>query len=90
MFNPTSARRRWVALSLSALTAVLTFSLSASAERSLFFEETAEAFWAVPHACADGSTVQATLLVRSTRDFNAPDTEDPDPNGQGAVLGRLP
>jgi hypothetical protein len=44
----------------------------ATAERELFFEETAEAFWAVPHQCADCSTVQATLLVRSTRDFNAP------------------
>jgi hypothetical protein len=90
MFNPTSARRRWVALSLSALTAVLTFSLSASAERSLFFEETAEAFWAVPHACADGSTVQATLLVRSTRDFEAPDTEDPDPTARVQFLAVCP
>ena len=52
---------------------------SAGAERFYFFEETAQAFWAVPHTCADGSTVQATLLVRSTRDFEAPDTEDADP-----------
>jgi hypothetical protein len=55
---------------------------SAGAERSYFFEETAEAFWAVPHECADGSTVQATLLVRSTRDFEAPDTEDADPTAR--------
>jgi hypothetical protein len=52
---------------------------SAGAEQSYFFEETAQAFWAVPHTCADGSTVQATLLVRSTRDFESPDTEDTDP-----------
>jgi hypothetical protein len=60
------------------------------AERSLFFEETAEAFWAVPHACADGSIVQATLLVRSTRDFNAPDTEDPDPTARVQFLAVCP
>ena len=52
---------------------------SAGAERSYFFEETAEAFWTVPHTCADGSIVQATLLVRSTRDFESPDTEDAEP-----------
>jgi hypothetical protein len=44
MFATTSARRRWVVVALAALTAVLAFSPSASAERSLFFEETAEAF----------------------------------------------
>jgi hypothetical protein len=55
---------------------------SAGAERSYFFEETAQAFWAVPHTCADGSTVQATLLVRTTRDFEAPDTEDADPTAR--------
>jgi hypothetical protein len=52
---------------------------SAGAEQFYFFEETAQAFWAVPHACADGSTVQATLLVRTTRDFEAPETEDANP-----------
>jgi len=61
MVNTTSARRRWVVVVLAALTAVLAFSTSASAERSLFFEETASAFWAVPHECAGGSTVQGTL-----------------------------
>jgi hypothetical protein len=55
---------------------------SAGAERFYFFEETAEAFWAVPHECADGSIVQATLLVRSTRDFEAPDTEDTNPTAR--------
>jgi hypothetical protein len=64
---------------LAALTVALTFATSASAVRSLFFEETASAFWAAPHECADGTTVQGTLLVESTRDFESPDTEDPDP-----------
>jgi hypothetical protein len=82
MFNPRFARRRWVVVALGALTGVLAFSTSASAERSLFFEETASAFWAVPHECADGSTVQGTLLVLTTRDFESPDTEDPDPTAR--------
>jgi hypothetical protein len=55
---------------------------SAGAEQFYFFEETAQAFWAVPHECADGSTVQATLLVRTTRDFEAPDTEDANPTAR--------
>jgi hypothetical protein len=71
MFATTSLRRRWVVVALAALTAGLAFSASASAERSLFFEETASAFWAVPYECADGSTVQGTLLVLSTRDFES-------------------
>jgi hypothetical protein len=82
MLNMTSARPRRVVVALAALTAVLASSTSASAERELFFEETASAFWAVPHECADGSTVQGTLLVLSTRDFEAPDTEDPDPTAR--------
>src|SRR5688572_14450247 len=82
MFKTTSARRRWVVVALTTLTAVLAFSTSASAERELFFEETASAFWAVPHECADGSTVQGTLLVLSTRDFESPDTEDPNPTAR--------
>jgi hypothetical protein len=81
MFKTRSARRRGV-VALAALTAVLAFSTSASAERSLFFEETASAFWAVPHECDDGSTVQATLLVLSTRDFESPDTEDQEPTAR--------
>jgi hypothetical protein len=55
---------------------------SEGAEQFYFFEETAQAFWAVPHQCADGSTVQATLLVRTTRDFEAPDTDDADPTAR--------
>jgi hypothetical protein len=90
MFGATSARRRWGVVVLAALTAVLVFSTSASAERSLFFEETAEAFWAVPHECADGSIVQGTLLVRSTRDFEAPDTEDTEPTARVQFLAVCP
>ena len=63
---------------------------SAGAERSYFFEETAEAFWAVPHTCADGSIVRATLLVRSTRDFESPDTEDADPTARVQYLALCP
>ncbi len=86
----TAAWRRKVVVGLAALTAALASSTSASADRSLFFEETAEAFWAVPHQCADGSTVTATLLVRSTRDFNAPDTDDPDPTARVQYLAVCP
>jgi hypothetical protein len=74
--------RRQVVVTLTALTALLAFSTSASAERSLFFEESASAFWAVPHQCDDGTTVQGTLLVFSTRDFESPDTVDPDPTAR--------
>jgi hypothetical protein len=89
MPRTTPARRRSVVFALAALTAVLA-STSASAERSLFFEETASAFWAVPHECADGSTVQGTLLVLSTRDFESPDTEDPDPTARVQFLAVCP
>jgi hypothetical protein len=86
----TTARRRKLVMGFAALLATLAFSTSASADRSLFFEETAEAFWAVPHQCADGSTVTATLLVRSTRDFNAPDADDPDPTTRVQYLAVCP
>ena len=80
MFNITSARPHWIVVLLLALIAAIAFSPSAAiAKKTLFFEETAEAFWAVPYECDDGSVVQATLLVQSTRDFESPDTEDPDP-----------
>ena len=90
MCTLTVAPRRWGVFSLSVLAALLAFSPFVSAERELFFEETAEAFWAVPHACADGSTVEATLLVRSTRDFDAPDTDDPDPTARVQFLAVCP
>jgi hypothetical protein len=60
------------------------------AERFYFFEETAQAFWTVPHECADGSIVQATLLVRTTRDFESPDTEDADPTARVQYLTVCP
>jgi hypothetical protein len=60
---------------------------SADAERSGFFEETAQAFWAVQHECDDGSIVEATLLVETTRDFEPPEeTEDPDPTARVQYL----
>jgi hypothetical protein len=55
---------------------------SASSDKFRFFEETAEAFWAVPHECPDGSPVTATLLVRTTRDFEYPDREDREPTAR--------
>jgi hypothetical protein len=90
MLTTTSARRRWIVVALAAVTAGLAFATAATAVRSLFFEETAEAFWAVPHECADGSTVQGTLLVRSTRDFESPDTEDADPTARVQFLAVCP
>jgi hypothetical protein len=86
MFDPAPAQRRLVVVVVSTLCAVLVFSTSASAQQELFFEETAEAFWQVPHQCESGAVVQATLLVRSTRDFNAPDTNDPDPTARVQFL----
>jgi hypothetical protein len=82
MFVTRAGRRRWAAVALAGLIAALAFTTSASAERSLFFEETASAFWAVPFECADGTIVQGTLLVQSTRDFESPDTEDADPTAR--------
>jgi hypothetical protein len=84
------ARRRRVVVGLAALTAALGLATTASADRTLFFEETAEAFWAVPFVCADGSVAQGTLLVRSTRDFNAPETEDAEPTARVQFLAVCP
>jgi hypothetical protein len=89
MFTTGSELRCWSTV-LGALVTALALSTSAAAEKSLFFEETAEAFWAVPHECADGSTVAGTLLVRSTRDFESPDTEDPDPTARVQFLAVCP
>ena len=90
MFSTTFRKGRWVVVMLGALTAVMALSTSASAKKSLYFEQTTEAFWAVPHACADGSTVEATLLVQSTRDFESPDTEDADPTARVQYLAVCP
>ena len=90
MTKASSSRFGRLIVVLAASAASLAFVAPAGAERTLFFEETAEAFWAVPHECADGSVVQGTLLVRSTRDFNAPDTEDPDPTARVQFLAVCP
>jgi len=77
----TTPRSRVAAAAVAAATiasAVLAAS-PAQAVRSLFFEQEAQAFWAVPHQCADGSVVQGTLLVNPTYDYNAPDTVDNQP-----------
>lgn len=83
-------RARWSVAPLAALTAVVATSASAEAAHELFFEETAEAFWEVPFDCDDGSTVPGTLLVRSTRDFEAPDRDDPDPTARVQFLAVCP
>ena len=77
----TVRQLRFVVLLAAVTAGVLAGSVSSSgaAEKSRFFEETAQAFWSVPHECSDGSTVPATLLVASTRDYESPDTEDQDP-----------
>jgi hypothetical protein len=90
MFHAGSVRRRSLLTGLAAIAAVLVLATSAFATRSLFFEETAGAFWAPPHTCADGSVVQGTLLVQTTRDFEAPDTEDTDPTARLQFLAVCP
>jgi len=78
-------------LTATALLTALSITAPASgATKSYFFEETAQAFWTVPHECPDGSTVPATLLVESTRDFFSPDTEDPDPTARVQYLAVCP
>ena len=89
MPSTPSVRRRRVVAAFAAL-AALALSTAASAENELFFEETASAFWAVAHECADGSIVQGTLLVLSTRDFESPDTEDADPTARVQFLAVCP
>jgi hypothetical protein len=86
----SGSRRRVIVVLLAGLAVILAPATSASAAKSLFFEETAAAFWAVPHDCADGSTVEATLLVQSTRDFESPDTEDATPSVRVQYLAVCP
>jgi hypothetical protein len=81
MFS-TGSRRRWAVAPIAAVFGLMAFSTSAVAAPDKFFEETASAFWAAPHECADGTTVLGTLLVLTTRDFESPDTEDPDPTAR--------
>ena len=49
MTKASSSRVRRLVVVLAALAASMAFVVPAAAERELFFEETAEAFWAVPH-----------------------------------------
>lgn len=89
----SGARPRRYAVSLLAVLgalALLPASASAQAEQSYFFEETADANWSVPHQCADGSTVDGRLLVRSTYDFESPETEDADPTARVQFLAVCP
>jgi len=90
MSTSTSLRR--VAAPLAVLVVALTAltATPAQADRNLFFEETAGAFWSVPHECADGSIVQGTLLVQSTEDYTAPDTVDTDPTTRVQFLAVCP
>ncbi len=78
MFNTTLMWLRMTVLTLVATLGgvTLTASTATAAEKLRFLEETASAFWVVPHECADGSFVDATLLVQSTRDFESPEKED--------------
>lgn len=46
-------KRRGSIVSLGVLIALLATPTSALAQKSLFFEETASVFWAVPFDCAD-------------------------------------
>ena len=78
----TSSRWRWAVAPVAAAIGLLAFSTSAVAAPDTFFEETASAFWAVPYECADGTMVEGTLLVLTTRDFESPDTEDADPTAR--------
>ena len=94
MSSTPSGRRRGVVVLLTAALAALAYpsavSAAEGAESFYFFEETAEAFWEAPHECGDGTVVQGTLLVRSTRDFEAPETEDADPTARVQFLAVCP
>lgn len=81
------------AVSLLVILSALALPAAAPAqppERSYFFEETAAANWSVDHACDDGSTVQARLLVQGTYDFESPDTEDEAPTVRVQYLAVCP
>lgn len=86
-----SFRKRWLVPLVAAVALVPAAAVSAVAgEQDTFFEETGEAFWSVPHTCADGAVVDGTLLVRSTRDFEQPETEDADPTTRVQFLAVCP
>ena len=90
MFKATSARP-WAVIPAAVVIAVAGIWASAPAHAaSLFFEETASAFWEVPHSCSSATTVPGTLLVQSTRDFESPDREDPEPTVRVQFLAVCP
>jgi hypothetical protein len=88
----TLSTRRWAAGSVAAATiaSALLAASPAQAVRELFFEQQAQAFWSVPHQCADGSVVQGTLLVNPTYDYFAPDTVDTNPTTRVQFLAVCP
>jgi hypothetical protein len=90
MSTTTSVRRLAAPLAALVLALTATMASPAQAVRNLFFEETAQAFWTVPYTCADGSVVPGTLLVQSTRDYEAPDTEDANPTTRVQFLAVCP
>lgn len=77
------------AAALIAITAIWA-TAPAQAKSSQVTEETAAALWEVPHDCADGATVPATLLVQSTIDFESPAKEDADPTVRVQFLAVCP
>jgi len=86
-----SFRKRWLVPLVAAVAVVPAAAVSAVAgEQDTFTEETGEAFWSVPHTCADGAVVDGTLLVRSTRDFEQPETDDTDPTTRVQFLAVCP
>jgi hypothetical protein len=87
-----SGRPRPYVVALLAVVGALALpaAASAQAEQEIFFEETADANWFVPHQCADGSVVDGRLLVRSTYDFESPETVDADPTARVQFLAVCP
>lgn len=92
MITSSPGRHRLLAGALGTLALLVgtPAAISAESDKFRFFEETAGAFWAVPHDCADGSTVTATLLVQTTRDFEYPDRDDADPTARVQYLAVCP
>jgi hypothetical protein len=91
MISSLTARRHAVAAALGslALSAAVATPVQAEADKFRYFEETAQAFWEVPHTCGT-ETVSATLLVQTTRDFEYPETEDSNPTARVQYLAVCP
>jgi hypothetical protein len=87
---PGASPRTCLLAALAVLAVVAVPAFATSETREYFFEETAEANWSVPHQCADGAVVDARLLVRSTRDFESPETEDDNPTARAQYLAVCP